>query len=69
MNFKLDIKFKKKLKIPHKLTDVIEPDKIDIDRLSKMALDDPSTNGNPKKLSLEDMKIMYQHSITGELFE
>ena len=60
---------RKKLKIPHKLADVIEPDKIDIDRLSKMALDDPSTNGNPKKLSLEDMKIMYQHSITGELFK
>ncbi len=34
-----------------------------------MALDDPSTSGNPKKLSLEDMKIMYQHSITGELFK
>ncbi len=60
---------RKKLKIPHKLADVIEPDKIDIDRLSKMALDDPSTSGNPKKLSLEDMKIMYQHSITGELFK
>ena len=60
---------RKKLKIPHKLADVIEVEKIDIDRLSKMALDDPSTSGNPKKLSLEDMKIMYQHSITGELFK
>ena len=67
LNWTLNLR--KKLKIPHKLADVIEPDKIDIDRLSKMALDDPSTNGNPKKLSLEDMKIMYQHSITGELFE
>ena len=67
LNWTLNLR--KKLKIPHKLADVIEPDKIDIDRLSKMALDDPSTSGNPKKLSLEDMKIMYQHSITGELFE
>ena len=67
LNWTLNLR--KKLKIPHKLTDVIEPDKIDIDRLSKMALDDPSTSGNPKKLSLEDMKIMYQHSITGELFK
>ena len=67
LNWTLNLR--KKLKIPHKLADVIEPDKIDIDRLSKMALDDPSTNGNPKKLSLEDMKIMYQHSITGELFK
>ena len=67
LNWTLNLR--KKLKIPHKLTDVIQPDKIDIDRLSKMALDDPSTSGNPKKLSLEDMKIMYQHSITGELFK
>ena len=66
LNWTLNLR--KKLKIPHKLADVIEPDKIDIDRLSKMALDDPSTSGNPKKLSLEDMKIIYQHSITGELF-
>ena len=63
------LNLRKRLNIPHKLTDVIEIDKIDIDRLSKMALDDPSTSGNPKKLSLEDMKIMYQHSITGELFK
>ena len=63
------LNLRKRLNIPHKLTDVIEADKIDIDRLSKMALDDPSTSGNPKNLSLEDMKIMYQHSITGELFK
>ena len=63
------LNLRKRLNIPHKLTDVIEAGKIDIDRLSKMALDDPSTSGNPKKLSLEDMKIMYQHSITGELFK
>ena len=67
LNWTLNLR--KKLKIPHKLADVIEADKIDIDRLSKMAIDDPSTSGNPKKLSLEDMKIMYQHSITGELFK
>ena len=67
LNWTLNLR--KKLNIPHKLTDVIEADKIDINRLSKMALDDPSTSGNPKKLSLEDMKIMYQHSITGELFK
>ena len=63
------LSLRKKLNIPHKLSDVIELDKIDVDRLSKMALDDPSTNGNPKKLSLEDMKIMYEHSISGELFK
>ena len=41
---------------------------LQIDRLSKMALEDPSTNGNPKKLSIEDMKVMYQHSMSGNLF-
>ena len=63
------LSLRKKLNIPHKLSDVIELEKIDIDRLSKMALDDPSTNGNPKKLSLEDMKVMYEYSISGELFK
>ena len=63
------LNLRKKLNIPHKLSDVIELEKIDIDRLSKMALDDPSTNGNPKKLSLEDMKVMYEYSISGELFK
>ncbi len=67
LNWTLNLR--KRLNIPHKLTDVIEADKIDIDRLSKMAIDDPSTSGNPKKLSLEDMKTLYQHSITGELFK
>ncbi len=54
--------------IPHKLSDVIDEEKIDLDKLSKMAFDDPSTGGNPKKLTKEDMKIMYQHSISGILF-
>ena len=34
-----------------------------------MALVDPSTGGNPKKLTVEDMKLMYQHSMSGELFK
>ena len=67
INWVLDLR--KKLNIPHKLSDVIDEKDFDIDRLSKMALADPSTNGNPKKLTENDMKIMYQHSMTGELFE
>ena len=59
---------KKKLDMPHKLSEVIEEKDFDLDRLSKMALADPSTGGNPKKLTENDMKIMYQHSMTGELF-
>ncbi len=59
---------RKKLNIPHKLTDIIDKEKIDLDKLSKMAFEDPSTDGNPKKLTKEDMKTMYQHSISGDLF-
>ena len=62
------IKLRKKLEIPHKLSDVIKKENFDIDRLSKMALEDPSTSGNPKKLDLTDMKNMYQHSYEGNLF-
>ena len=39
-----------------------------LERLSEMALADPSTGGNPKKLTKEDMKIMYQNSMQGKLF-
>ena len=60
---------RKKLEIPHKLSEVIDEKNFDLDKLSKMALADPSTNANPKKLNEKDMKIMYQHSMTGELFE
>jgi len=59
---------RKDLEIPHKLSDVVEKSKIDLNKLSQMALDDPSTGTNPKKLSLEDMKLLYEHSISGELF-
>ena len=59
---------RKEFNIPHKLSDVIDEEKIDLDKLSEMAFDDPSTGGNPKKLTKEDMKTMYQHSISGKLF-
>ena len=47
---------------------MIEVDKINLDKLSLMALEDPSTTGNPKKLTRQDMKIMYEHSLSGKLF-
>jgi len=59
---------RKKLNIPHKLSDVVESSKIDIDKLSKMALEDPSTSTNPKKMTIDDMKILYEYSISGKLF-
>ena len=59
---------REELEIPHKLSDVINENDLQIDLLSKMALDDPSTIGNPKKLSIEDMRKMYENSILGKLF-
>ena len=61
------LELRKNLNIPHKLSDVIDQNKINIDKLSQMALNDPSTVSNPKKLSLEDMKTLYKHSISGKL--
>ena len=60
---------RKELSIPHKLSDVVEESKINLDELSKMALEDPSTATNPKKMTVDDMKILYEHSISGELFK
>ena len=62
------LKLREDLNIPHKLSDVIKDDDLDIDRLSKMALEDPSTGGNPKKLTVADMKVMYEYSMSGKLF-
>ena len=47
----------------------VDCNNIDLDELSKMALKDPSTSGNPKKLSLEDIKKLYEFSIEGKTFE
>ena len=67
LNWILDLR--KKLNIPHKLSEVIKEEDLELDRLSKMALNDPSTGGNPKKLTENDMKILYQHSMSGKLFK
>ena len=56
------------LNMPHKLSEVIEKKDLDINRLSKMAFEDPSTATNPKKMTVDDMKILYEHSMLGKLF-
>ena len=66
LNWILDLR--KDLNIPHKLSDVVEKSKINIDKLSQMALEDPSTITNPKKMTIDDMKILYEYSISGKLF-
>jgi len=56
------------LNIPHKLSEIIEIKKIDLEQLSEMAFNDPSTSGNPIKLKKEDLKKMYEYSLKGKLF-
>ncbi len=62
------LELRKELKIPHKLSELIEIKPNELDELSQMALEDPSTSSNPIKLKKEDLKIMYQYSIEGKLF-
>ena len=63
------INLREELNIPHKISDVIDEEKMNLDKLSRMAFEDPSTAGNPKKLTVDDMKSMYKHSISGILFK
>ena len=62
------LNLRKELNIPHKLSDIVDEKKINLEQLSKMALEDPSTATNPKKMTVDDMKILYEHSMSGELF-
>ena len=66
LNWILDLR--KELKIPHKLSDVVNIKSDELDKLSLMALEDPSTSGNPIKLTVKDMKLMYRYSLEGKLF-
>jgi alcohol dehydrogenase len=59
---------REKTKIPHKISDTTNISDKDIEKLSPMALADPCTPGNPKKLNLEDFINMYSNSINGKLF-
>ena len=59
---------RKDLNIPHKLSDVMDCNNINLDELSLMAFEDPSTVGNPKKINQKDLKEMYEKSISGNLF-
>tara|TARA_B000000565_G_scaffold214701_1_gene168236 strand:- start:1010 stop:2170 length:1161 start_codon:yes stop_codon:yes gene_type:complete len=60
---------RKKLSIPHKISDIVDEKKVNLEELSKMAYEDPSTPTNPKKLSISDIKKMYEHSFSGDLFK
>ncbi len=61
------LELRQRFNIPHKLSEVISYKDFNIEILSKMALEDPSTQGNPKKLSIEDLKTLYKNSMEGIL--
>jgi alcohol dehydrogenase class IV len=63
------LELRKELAIPHKLSDVMDCSKINLDELSLMAYEDPSTSANPRKINRDDLKVMYEHSISGDLFK
>ena len=60
---------RKDLEIPNRLSDIMDCSKLNLEELSLMAFEDPSTSGNPKKINKDDLRLMYEHSISGELFK
>jgi len=62
------VELKEQIKIPHTISESAKINNKDIEKMSPMALDDPCTPGNPKKLVLDDMVSMYEHSVQGKLF-
>jgi len=52
--------------IPHTLKDLIN-DNSKFDEMSKMALQDPSTGGNPIVLNQEDFLQLYKNSFEGNI--
>ena len=64
MKWILDLR--EELNIPHTLKDLINED-IKLEEMSKMALQDPSTGGNPVALNQDDFLILYKNSYEGKL--
>ena len=62
------LNLRKELKIPHTLKELINDD-TRLEEMSKMALNDPSTAGNPVNLTQEDFLILYKNSYEGRLLK
>ena len=60
------IDIRKELKIPHTLKELIDDDS-KFSEMTKMALHDPSTSGNPVILNQNDFLKLYQNSYEGKL--
>ena len=64
MNWILELR--KNLDVPHTLKDLIEDDS-KFEKMSVMALNDPSTGSNPIELTKEDFLQLYKDSFNGIL--
>ena len=60
------LELRQKLEIPHTLKDLIKED-VKLEEMSKMALRDPSTAGNPVALNQENFLQLYRKSYEGKL--
>ena len=60
------LSLRKSLSIPHTLKDLIK-DETEFEQMSKMALADPSTGGNPIKFNESDFLKLYRDSYAGNL--
>ena len=60
------LQIRNKLQIPHSLKELINDDSR-FEEMSEMALNDPSTEGNPIKLSQKDFLDLYNNSYYGKL--
>ena len=60
------LELRKELNIPHTLKDLIKKDDL-FEKMSEMALADPSTQTNPVELKKDDFLKLYQDSFNGNL--
>jgi len=60
------LELRNNLNIPHTLKDLIQDDS-KFNQMSKMALNDPSTEGNPLKLNQDDFLQLYINSFDGKI--
>ena len=60
------LELRKELQIPHTLKELINDDS-KLEKMSKLALKDPSTGGNPIPLSQKDFLELYKNSYDGKL--
>ena len=60
------LELRKELQIPHTLKELINDDS-KLEKMSELALKDPSTGGNPIPLSQKDFLALYKNSYDGKL--